>query len=150
MSLRDKFASQYARQKTMTGPEKKANELISKLLLKKALIFIVAMIVLLIVGIFLRFPWWATFIADIVIAIAAYFFLRNEGKKLQNFQPYVGTLISVDKKSNNEYQALIKQGKKPLKLDIKYGGEDLLRVKKNALVQISYNPEAKIAVLIKR
>lgn len=150
MGLRDRFASQYARQKTMTGPEKKANEVITKILMKKALIFIVAMLVVSIAGGFLKAPWWAILIADILVIAAMVLYMRREGKKLQTFQPYVGTLISIDKKSNNEYQALIKQGKKPLKLDIKYGGEDLLRVKKNALVQISYNPEAKIAVLVKR
>ena len=36
MGLRDKFAQSFARSKTMSGPEKKANEIMGKLLLKKA------------------------------------------------------------------------------------------------------------------
>ena len=43
---------------------------------------------------------------------------------------------------------IIKQGKMPVKLQIAYGGEDLENVKRNQLVQISYNPDYKIAILV--
>ena len=46
--------------------------------------------------------------------------------------------------------AIIKQGKKVDKLQIKYGGEDLEKVKKNQLVQISYNKDEKIAIVVTR
>lgn len=148
MGIKDRFAEQFARQKTMTGPEKKANDIIGKIMMKKLAIFIVAMVVFSIVAIFAKWPWWVALIADIVIAIGAFLYMRVDGKKYQNFTPYVGNLISVEKKSEKLYVALLKQGKKPIKLDIRYGGEDLMKVKKNTLVQISYNPNAKMAVLI--
>lgn len=148
MGLKDRFAEQFARQKTMTGPEKKANDIIGKLIMRKGAIFLIAMIVIMIIGIFAKFPWWATLIADLVILAAAYLYLKKESEKFQNFIPYVGNLISIEKQGKDSYTAFIKQGKKPIKLDIKYGGEDLQKVKKNSLVQISYNPNAKIAVLV--
>ena len=149
MGLRDRFADQFARQKTMTGPEKKANDIIGKLIMKKALWFIVAMIVVgILVATVLKFPWWATLLVDVVILVAAYFFMKKESEKYQEFTPYVGNLISLENKGKDGYTALIKQGKRPIKLDIKYGGEDLVKVKKNAIVQITYNPTGKIAILV--
>ena len=143
MGLRDRFADQFARQKTMTGPEKKANDIIGKLIMKKALWFIVAMVVVgILVATVLKFPWWATLLVD------AYFFMKKESEKYQEFTPYVGNLISLENKGKDGYTALIKQGKRPIKLDIKYGGEDLVKVKKNAIVQITYNPTGKIAILV--
>ena len=41
MSLKDKFAESFARSKTMTAPERKANEIMGKLLLKKAIVPII-------------------------------------------------------------------------------------------------------------
>lgn len=150
MGIRDKFAEQYARQKTMTGPEKKANDIIGKIMMKKAMIPIAVLVILAIVGFAAKLPWWAILIADVAVIAASYFYLKKEGAKYQVFVPYVGNLINVEKKGKDEYVALIKQGKKPVKLDIKYGGEDLMKVKKNAIVQLTYNPEGKIAVLVNR
>ena len=150
MGIRDKFAEQYARQKTMSGPEKKANDLISKLLLKKAILPMVIAIAVIIVGIVTKLPWWGVLIVEVLIAVATYFYLKKAGDKFNNFVPYVGNLITLEKKGKNEYTALLKQGKKPVKLDIKYGGEDLEKVKKNSLIQITYNPDAKIAILVTR
>lgn len=96
----------------------------------------------------LKFPWWATLLVDVVILVAAYFFMKKESEKYQEFTPYVGNLISLENKGKDGYTALIKQGKRPIKLDIKYGGEDLVKVKKNAIVQITYNPTGKIAILV--
>ncbi|MBC2577307.1 hypothetical protein HLB30_02105 [Peptostreptococcus russellii] len=150
MGIKDKFAEQFARQKTMSGPEKKANDLIGKLLLKKAILPIVIAIVAIIVGSVAKIPWWGILIIEALIAVATYFYLKKAGDKFNNFVPYVGNLITLEKKGKNEYTALLKQGKKPVKLDIKYGGEDLERVKKNALIQVTYNPDAKIAILVTR
>ena len=54
MSLKDKFAESFARSKTMTGPEKKANEIMGKLLLKKAILPIILMVVFTIVASFAK------------------------------------------------------------------------------------------------
>ena len=118
MGLKDKFAESFARSKTMTGPEKKANEIMGKL------------------GI------------TLVIAVASYFYIKKSSEKYQNFKPYIGNLISIEKKGKNGYVAIIKQGKMPIKLEIAYGGEDFEKVKKNQLIQVSYNPDAKIAILV--
>ncbi|HBF3360484.1 TPA: hypothetical protein KOC08_001112 [Clostridioides difficile] len=150
MGLRDKFAQSFARSKTMSGPEKKANEIMGKLLLKKAILPIVLMFVIIIAGAMLKINSWVTLGINLVIAVAAFFYIRNSSKKYQNFKPYVGNLISLEKKGKKEYIAIIKQGKLPVKLQIAYGGEDLEHVKKNQMVQISYNPDAKIAILVNR
>ncbi|WP_101772974.1 hypothetical protein [Peptostreptococcus faecalis] len=148
MGIRDKFADQFARQKTMTGPEKKANDIIGKIMMQKAAVPLVAMLLVIIIGIIVKIPWWAVLLINILVAVGTYFYLKKEGKKYQNFVPYVGNLISLEKKDKNHYIALIKQGKKPVKLEIKHGGEDLVKIKKNAMVQITYNPDAKIAILV--
>ncbi|SJT64532.1 Uncharacterised protein [Clostridioides difficile] len=150
MGLRDKFAQLFARSKTMSGPEKKANEIMGKLLLKKAILPIVLMFVIIIAGAMLKINSWVTLGINLVIAVGAFFYIRNSSKKYQNFKPYVGNLISLEKKGKKEYVAIIKQGKLPVKLQIAYGGEDLEHVKKNQMVQISYNPDAKIAILVNR
>ncbi|MEE7878008.1 hypothetical protein V3P86_01960 [Clostridioides difficile] len=150
MVLRDKFAQSFARSKTMSGPEKKANEIMGKLLLKKAILPIVLMFVIIIAGAMLKINSWVTLGINLVIAVGAFFYIRNSSKKYQNFKPYVGNLISLEKKGKKEYVAIIKQGKLPVKLQIAYGGEDLEHVKKNQMVQISYNPDAKIAILVNR
>ncbi|MDX5619766.1 hypothetical protein [Clostridioides difficile] len=148
MGLRDKFAQSFARSKTMSGPEKKANEIMGKLLLKKAILPIVLMFVIIIAGAMLKINSWVTLGINLVIAVGAFFYIRNSSKKYQNFKPYVGNLISLEKKGKKEYVAIIKQGKLPVKLQIAYGGEDLEHVKKNQMVQISYNPDATIAILV--
>ena len=150
MGLRDKFAQSFARSKTMSGPEKKANEIMGKLLLKKAILPIVLMFVIIIAGAMLKINSWVTLGINLVIAVGAFFYIRNSSKKYQNFKPYVGNLISLEKKGKKEYVAIIKQGKLPVKLQIAYGGEDLEHVKKNQMVQLSYNPDAKIAILVNR
>ena len=53
-------------------------------------------------------------------------------------------------KGKKEYVAILKQGKKPIKLKITYGAEDLQHIKKNQLIQISYNPKYQIAILVTR
>ncbi|MBN9646323.1 hypothetical protein J0L31_04945 [Terrisporobacter glycolicus] len=148
MSVRQKFAESFARSKTMTGPEKRANEIMGKILLKKAILPIVAMVVVIIAFAALRINGWYAFAINIAIAIGTFFYMRNASKKYQAFKPYVGNLIKVEKKGKKEYVAIIKQGKMPVKLQIAYGGEDLENIKKNQLVQISYNPDYKIAILV--
>ena len=49
MSIRQKFAESFAKSKTMSGPEKKANEIMGKILLKKAILPIVVMIAVIII-----------------------------------------------------------------------------------------------------
>ena len=148
MSLKDKFAESYARSKTMSGPEKKANEIMGKLLLRKSLIPMIIMLVIWIAGIYLKVNGWILLGIMVVIAIGAYFYIKKQSEKYQNFKPFVGNLISLEKKGKNEYVAIIKQGKRVDKLQIKHGGEDLEKVKKNQLVQISYNKDEKIAIVV--
>ncbi|CEI73495.1 MULTISPECIES: hypothetical protein [Romboutsia] len=148
MGLKDKFAESFARSKTMTGPEKRANEIMGKLLMKKAIIPIVLMVIIMIVGMVAKINGWAILAVNLLVALGTYFYIKKAGEKYQNFKPYVGNLISLEKKGKNEYVAIIKQGKMPVKLEINYGGEDLAGLKKNQLVQVSYNPDAKIAIVV--
>ena len=148
MGFKDKFAESFARSKTMTGSEKKANEIMGKLLMKKAIIPIILMVIVLIGGIAAGINSWILLGVNLLIAVGTYFYIKKAGDKYQNFKPYIGNLISLEKKGKNEYVAIIKQGKMPIKLEINYGGEDLVNIKRNQLVQISYNPDAKIAILV--
>lgn len=148
MSIKQKFAESFARSKTMSGPEKKANEIMGKILLKKAILPIALMIAVIIGFAMAHINGWYAFAVNIAIAVGTYFYIKNETKKYQTFKPYVGNLIKVEKKDKKEYVAIIKQGKTPIKLQIAYGGEDLVNIKKNQLVQISYNPDYKIAILV--
>ncbi|RDY28905.1 hypothetical protein CHL78_003005 [Romboutsia weinsteinii] len=150
MGLKDKFAESFARSKTMTGPEKRANEIMGKILLKKAILPIVIMFIVVIAGIAMKLNPWLTLGINLIVAVGAFFYIKNASKKYQNFKPYVGNLISLEKSGKKEYVAIIKQGKLPIKLQIAYGGEDLEHVKKNQLVQISYNPDQKIAIVVTR
>ncbi len=150
MSLKDKFAESYARSKTMTGPEKKANEIMGKLLLKKSIIPMIIMLVVWIGGLSLNVNGWILFGIVLAVAVGTYFYIKKQGDKYQNFKPFVGNLISLEKKGKKEYVAIIKQGKRIDKLQIKYGGEDLEKVKKNQLVQVSYNKDAQIAIVVTR
>ena len=150
MSLKDKFAESYARSKTMSGPEKKANEIMGKLLMKKAILPLIIMLIITIAGSVAKINDWLILAINIAIAVATYFYIKKVGDKYQNFKPYVGNLISLEKKGKKEYVAIIKQGKLPVKLQISHGGEDLEHVRKNQLVQISYNPDEKIAILVNK
>ena len=150
MSLKDKFAESYARSKTMSGPEKKANEIMGKLLMKKAILPLIIMLIITIAGSVAKINGWLILAINIAIAVATYFYIKKVGDKYQNFKPYVGNLISLEKKGKKEYVAIIKQGKLPVKLQISHGGEDLEHVRKNQLVQISYNPDEKIAILVNK
>ncbi|TQQ84178.1 hypothetical protein EXD82_08195 [Peptacetobacter hominis] len=148
MSLKDRFAESFARSKTMSEPEKKANEVLGKILLKKAIIPVVIMFIILIAGMYLKINGWIIFGINIAVAVAFYFYIKKDSEKYQQFTPYVGTLVSLEKKEKGVYTVLIKQGKKPIKLEIAHGGEDLERVKKNQLVQINYNPASKMAIVM--
>ena len=148
MSLKQRFAESFARSKTMSGPEKKANEILGKIILKKAIVPVVIMLIVLFGGIYLHINGWVTFGINIVIAVISFFVIRKQSEKYQNFTPYVGTLVSLEKRDKNNYVAIIKQGKKPIKLEIRYGGEDLERIRRNQLIQVSYNAEAKMAIVV--
>lgn len=150
MGFKDKFAESFARSKTMSEPEKKANEIMGRLLLKKTVIPVILMLIITIGGASLKLNNWLTLGINLVIAVATFFYIKNTSKNYQNFKPYVGNLISLEKKNKKEYVAIIKQGKLPVKLQIAYGGEDLENIKKNQLIQISYNPEIKLAILVNK
>ena len=150
MGFTNKFAESFARSKTMTGPEKRANEIMGKLLLKKAILPIILMVIVLIGGLIANISGWAILLVNILIAVGTYFYIKNSSKKYQNFKPYVGNLINLEKKGKNDYVAIIKQGKLPVKLQIAHGGEDFENLKKNQMIQVSYNPDAKIAILVNK
>ena len=67
MSIRQKFAESFAKSKTMSGPEKKANEIMGKILLKKAILPIIAMIAVIIIFAVLKINGWYAFAVNIAI-----------------------------------------------------------------------------------
>ena len=88
MGLKDRFAESYAKSKTMSGPEKRANEIMGKLLMKKAIIPIVAMIILIIVGAMMHINGWIILAINLGICVATFFYIRKQAQVLQNFSPY--------------------------------------------------------------
>ena len=86
MSIRQKFAESFAKSKTMSGPEKKANEIMGKILLKKAILPIVAMIAVIIIFAVMKINGWYAFAINIAIAVGTFFYMRNESKKYQNLR----------------------------------------------------------------
>lgn len=150
MGLKDKFAQSFARAKTMSGPEKKANDIMSKLLMKKAIAPLVAMIFMIISGVMFHISGWIVLLINLALCVGTFFYIRKEAKAFQEFKPYVGNLISLEKKGKRDYVAILKQGKRPIRLQIAYGAEDLENLKKNHLVQINYNEKHKIAILINK
>ena len=102
MSLKDKFAESYARSKTMTGPEKKANEIMGKLLLKKSIIPMIVMLVVWIAGFSLKVNGWLLFAIEIALAVGTYFYIKKQGDKYTQ----VGGLLNY--MSSNVVTSLIK------------------------------------------
>jgi hypothetical protein len=148
MGLKDKFTGAFTRANTMSDPEKKVNEIVGKILLKKSIIPIVILVAILIAGTALKLNVWLQLVLLAAVGVVSYFYIRNQSKKFQNFKPYVGNLISIEEK-NGEYILILKQGKMPIKLSVKHGIDDPKRLKKNQLLQISYNPDEKIAIIVK-
>ena len=109
MGLKERFAESYAKSKTMSGPEKRANEIMGKLLMKKAIIPIVAMIILIIVGAMQHINGWIILAINLGICVATFFYIRKQAQEFQNFTPYVGNLISLEQKGKNTF---IKNGKR--------------------------------------
>ncbi len=149
MGLKDKFAESFAKAQTMSESEKRANEIMSKLIFKKATIPLVLMLVIFIASLFTDITWWAVILINSLIALGTYFYLKKEGQKYQDFKPYMGNLISFEKKGDKQYFAIIKQGKMPIKLEIHYGYEDFEKLKKNQMIQVQYSEKAKVAILVK-
>ena len=67
-------------------------------MMRKAIVPIAAMVVLVAIGIVAKIPWWALLGLEILAAVGGYFYLKNEGKKYQEFTPYVGNLIGIIKR----------------------------------------------------
>ena len=65
MGFTNKLAESFARSKTMTGPEKRANEIMVKLLLKKAIAPIILMVIVLIGGLIANISGWITLLVNI-------------------------------------------------------------------------------------
>ena len=87
MSLKQRFAESFARSKTMSGPEKKANEILGKIIFKKTKVPIVIMLIVLFGGIYLHINGCVTFGINIVIAVISFFVIRKQSEKYQNFTP---------------------------------------------------------------
>ena len=76
MGLKDKFAESFAKAQTMSESEKRANEIMSKLIFKKATIPLVLMLVIFIASLFTDITWWAVILINSLIALGTYFYLH--------------------------------------------------------------------------
>lgn len=146
--ITEKFSSAYAKAKTMTDEEKNINKLMQKIILKKSIKPLVLIGILTIAGIALKLNIWLLLGFEILSLILLSKYIKKEGRRLNNFQYYMGNLLSVEDKGSHSI-ILIKQGKMPVKLKITHGKDSFSNIKKNQIVKIGYNKEVELATIIK-
>lgn len=144
----EKFSNAYAQAKSMSKEQQEANSLIQKIILKKSILPLSLMGTLTIAGIALKLNIWLILGFEILSAILLFNFIKRESKKLNNFSYYTGNLLAVEDKGSYS-TILIKQGKMPIKLKISYGSDSFKNIKKNQSIQVGYNEESELAILIK-
>ena len=148
LKLKDKFSQAYASAQTMTKEEKKLNSIIQKLVLKKSIIPLVCMLLIAFTGIALKLNIWLVLGFELVSAILTYKYMQKQANKLNNFTYYAGNVLSIEDKGSHSV-IILKQGKMPIKLQVKYGKDSFANLKKNQFIKVGYNKESEIASILK-
>lgn len=146
--LKDKFSQAYASAQTMTKEEKKLNSTIQKLVLKKSIIPLVCMLLIAFTGIALKLNVWLVLSFELISAILTYKYMQKQANKLNNFTYYTGNVLSIEDKGSHSV-IILKQGKMPIKLQVKYGKDSFANLKKNQFIKVGYNKESEIASILK-
>lgn len=146
--IKDNFQNAYIKAQTMSQEEKDSTLLLQKLLLKKASPYLIGILAFTVISIVLKSNLWLVLGINLVFATLLFKYLKKESNKLTNFKYYAGNLLSVE--NNGDYATvLIKQGKMPIKLNIKYGKDNFSKIKKNQFIKVAYNKESQLATVIK-
>lgn len=146
--LTDNFRNAYAKSQSMSVEEKNATILLQKLLFKKAKLPLIGIIAFTLIAMLLKLNIWLILGINLVASVVLFKSIKSEANKLNDFKYYAGNLLSVENKGDYS-TILIKQGKMPIKLDIKYGKESFLNIKKNQFIKIAYNKDSQLATVVK-
>lgn len=146
--LTDNFRNAYAKSQSMSVEEKNATILLQKLLFKKAKLPLIGIIAFTLIAMLLKLNIWLILGINLVTSVVLFKSIKSEANKLNDFKYYAGNLLSVENKGDYS-TILIKQGKMPIKLDIKYGKESFLKIKKNQFIKIAYNKDSQLATVVK-
>lgn len=146
--LTDNFRNAYAKSQSMSVEEKNATILLQKLLFKKAKLPLIGIIAFTLIAMLLKLNIWLILGINLVASVVLFKSIKSEANKLNDFKYYAGNLLSVENKGDYS-TILIKQGKMPIKLDIKYGKENFLKIKKNQFIKIAYNKDSQLATVVK-
>lgn len=133
--------------KNMNQAEKDLSTMFGKMILKKSIIPIILIL--------LSFFGTASFITNIwvrfglalAVTAASFYYLKLYRDKLQQLKYYEGKVIYFQKKEN-QYELLLKNGKLPIKLNIKKGLDEK-NVRKNQILRLYYNEPEKVAIIVK-
>lgn len=148
MNIVKKFNESVAKSKTMSAPERKVSEIVSKIIFKKSLFPLTLTALIWVYGVIRDLNIIITLACTLIMAIASYIYIKKQVNKYYNFKPYVGILLKYSKIGRKKYMAILKQGKVIITLEIHHGGEDLIKIKQNQLIKISYNEDMKIGVVL--
>lgn len=146
--LKEKFSMAYAKAQTLSEEEKKLNSSVQKILFKKSALPIFIMLLISIIGISSKLNSWIILGIEVSLAVFTYLKMKKEAKKLNDFTYYAGNVLSIEDKGNHSL-VILKQGKMPVKLKVKYGRDSFSKLKKNQFIKVGYNKESEIASIIK-
>lgn len=145
--LKNSFKDAFIKAQTMSTEEKNTTVLMQKILLKKLSLPLIGLLVLTILAIALKLNIWGVLAFECIAGISLFKYTKKEVSKLNDFQYYMGNLLSIEDKG--EYSTiLLKQGKLPVKLNIKYGKDSFAKIKKNQFIKIAYNKESALATIV--
>ncbi len=133
--------------KSMNQTEKDLSTMFGKMILKKSII----PIILILVSFFGTKPFipnvWIRFGLTLAVTAGAFYYLKLYRDKLQQLKYYEGKVMYFQKKENH-YELLLKNGKLPIKLNIKKGLDEK-NVRKNQTLRLYYNEPEKVAIIVK-
>ncbi|WFD11652.1 hypothetical protein [Tepidibacter hydrothermalis] len=133
--------------KNMNQAEKDLSTMFGKMILKKSIIpFILILLSFFGTSSFIT-NIWARFGLTLAVTAGCFYYLKLYRDKLQQLKYYEGKVIYFQKKEN-QYELLLKNGKLPIKLNIKKGLDEN-NVKKNQILRLYYNEPEKVAIIVK-
>ncbi|MCT4508024.1 MAG: hypothetical protein N4A48_04560 [Tepidibacter sp.] len=133
--------------KSMSQTEKDVSTMFGKMILKKSIIPII-LILLSFFGTNSFIPnIWVRFGITLAVTAGSFYYLKLYRDKLQQLKYYEGKVIYFQKKEN-QYELLLKNGKLPIKLNVKKGLDEN-NVRKNQILRLYYNEPEKIAIIVK-
>ena len=133
--------------KNMNQAEKDLSTMFGKMILKKSII----PIILILLSFFGTAPFitniWVRFGLALAVTAGSFYYLKLYRDKLQQLKYYEGKVMYFQKKENH-YELLLKNGKLPIKLNIKKGLDEK-NVRKNQILRLYYNEPEKVAIIVK-